>query len=627
MFEDLDDAALAAGIEAETRAEAAAACRRLAMIAALADRRLGDEGDERQWWVCDGWDAAAAEVAVAMGVGQRAASTEMTKALALRDRLPAVAALFARGALSARMVAAITWRTHLVDDPDALAAIDAGLAERAVGWEVLSKEKLEGVIDALITRHDPGAVRRTRRAARERDVCFGKDDDVTGTTAFFGRLLRADAVALRKRVAHVIGAVCADDPRTLGQRRSDAVGVIAVGGEALACRCGNPECPAAGVADARAAHTVVYILADPDALSARSDPYLSGDHDTNPIPWDTPAPADTAEPDDPTDPTDTAEPDEPDAADPVEPAECADAAGFAEPAAESMDTTELADRAEPPDSADLAEPAAEPPDSAAPAEHTAEPMDSAAPAEHTATPMDSAEPAVEPADTVEPEVPAGSEIPAGTAEPAGSAACAPASPAENPVPPAWSPGTAVVVDGGVIPTPLLADLIAAGATVKHLDPPGAEPEPRYRPSAKLAAWVRMRDMTCMFPGCDRPAERCDVDHTEPYPGGPTHPSNTKCLCRIHHLLKTFWAGWHDKQYPDGTVEWTTPSGRTYVKKPGAGLFFPHWDTATAALPPPGPRIPNDGTTMPRRTRTRAAQRARRKHAERALNGERGTPPY
>ncbi|GJJ20428.1 DUF222 domain-containing protein [Mycolicibacterium mageritense] len=231
MFEDLDDAALAAGIEAETRAEAAAACRRLAMIAALADRRLGDEGDERQWWVCDGWDAAAAEVAAAMGVGQRAASTEMTKALALRDRLPAVAAQFARGALSARMIAAITWRTHLVEDPEALAAIDAGLAERAVGWEVLSKEKLEGVIDALITRHDPGAVRRTRRAARERDVCFGKDDDVTGTTAFFGRLLRADAVALRKRVAHVIGAVCADDPRTLGQRRSDAVGVIAVGGE------------------------------------------------------------------------------------------------------------------------------------------------------------------------------------------------------------------------------------------------------------------------------------------------------------------------------------------------------------------------------------------------------------
>ncbi|GJJ21196.1 HNH endonuclease signature motif containing protein [Mycolicibacterium mageritense] len=274
------------------------------------------------------------------------------------------------------------------------------------------------------------------------------------------------------------------------------------------------------MADARAAHTVVYILADPDALTAQPDRYLSGDHDTNPIPWDTPAPVDTAEPDDPTEPTDTAEPDEPDAADPVEPAECADAAGCAEPAAESMDTTELADRAEPAGIADNAGPA----DIAVPSDN----VDSAAPAEPAATPTDSAEPAVEPADTVEPEVPAGSEIPAGTAEPAGSAACAPASPVDKPVPPAWSPGTAVVVDGGVIPTPLLADLIAAGATVKHLNPPGVEPEPRYRPSAKLAAWVRMRDMTCMFPGCDRPAERCDVDHTEPYPGGPTHPSKLRC---------------------------------------------------------------------------------------------------
>jgi len=38
----------------------------------------------------------------------------------------------------------------------------------------------------------------------------------------------------------------------------------------------------------------------------------------------------------------------------------------------------------------------------------------------------------------------------------------------------------------------------------------------------------------------------------PYPLGPTHPSNLKCLCRKHHLVKTFW-GWRDQQLPDGTV--------------------------------------------------------------------------
>jgi hypothetical protein len=32
-------------------------------------------------------------------------------------------------------------------------------------------------------------------------------------------------------------------------------------------------------------------------------------------------------------------------------------------------------------------------------------------------------------------------------------------------------------------------------------------------------------MTCRFPGCDRPAEHSDIDHTVPYPLGPTHPCN------------------------------------------------------------------------------------------------------
>lgn len=39
-----------------------------------------------------------------------------------------------------------------------------------------------------------------------------------------------------------------------------------------------------------------------------------------------------------------------------------------------------------------------------------------------------------------------------------------------------------------------------------------------------------RDRTCRFPGCDRPAQFCDIDHTVPYPYGFTHPSNLKCLC-------------------------------------------------------------------------------------------------
>ncbi len=114
--------------------------------------------------------------------------------------------------------------------------------------------------------------------------------------------------------------------------------------------------------------------------------------------------------------------------------------------------------------------------------------------------------------------------------------------------------------------------------------------PGYRPSTALARFVRTRDLTCCFPGCDRPAVYCDVDHTIPYTaGGLTHPGNLKCLCRKHHLLKTFWVGrggWSDEQLPDGTVVWTTPAGRENTFRPAVGCCSP---TGTPRPPHPPPR--------------------------------------
>ncbi len=111
------------------------------------------------------------------------------------------------------------------------------------------------------------------------------------------------------------------------------------------------------------------------------------------------------------------------------------------------------------------------------------------------------------------------------------------------------------------------------------------PEPRYTPSRDLADFVRCRDLTCRFPGCDKPAQFCDIDHTVPYPVGPTHPSNLKCLCRFHHLLKTFWngvKGWRDRQLPDGTVVWTSPHRAHLHHPPGQPAPVP----AHCANPPP-----------------------------------------
>ena len=157
----------------------------------------------------------------------------------------------------------------------------------------------------------------------------------------------------------------------------------------------------------------------------------------------------------------------------------------------------------------------------------------------------------------------------------------------------------MVLGGPVVPAAPLADLAARGAVeLRPLIHPGqSPPEPRYRPSPALADFVRCRDLTCRFPNCDRPADVCDIDHTVPYDaGGPTHASNLKCLCRKHHLLKTFWSGatgWRDEQLPDGTVIWTSPSGHTYRTAPGSKLLVPEFvraDWQARATEFEGPRV-------------------------------------
>uniref|UniRef100_A0A5Q5CHU4 HNH nuclease domain-containing protein n=1 Tax=Mycobacterium sp. (strain JLS) TaxID=164757 RepID=A0A5Q5CHU4_MYCSJ len=175
---------------------------------------------------------------------------------------------------------------------------------------------------------------------------------------------------------------------------------------------------------------------------------------------------------------------------------------------------------------------------------------------------------------------------------------------------------------GLIPAEVVAEL-AHTAKLRPLTLPGdAAPEPHYTPSRALAEYVRCRDLTCRFPGCDRPAMRTDVDHTVPYAGGgPTQAANLKCLCRLHHLLKTF-GGWKDQQLPDGTVIWTSPSGHTYITTPGSALLFPGLcapTTPAAAAPTTGTVTGDRNAKMPQRRRTRAQNRAAAIAAERAHN--------
>ncbi|ORB63338.1 HNH endonuclease signature motif containing protein [Mycolicibacterium tusciae] len=468
-FAGVDEATVVAAIADLTKAEAATSARRLAAIAELKRRRVGDE-DERALWACDGWDCAAAEVAAAMNVSSRRASGQMRMAEALCDHLPAVAALFGRGELSARVVAAITWRTQFITEAPVWALIDVAIAERARGWGPLAEDKLIAAVDALVLEFDEAAVMVAKAAARARDFVVGDREDENGTTSVWGRLSAADAAVLKKKITAMVATVCENDPRTAGERRAAAVGAWSHGNDHLPCACDSPSCPARAAQPASKSSVVVNVYTDQATLDGLK----------------TPAPA---------------------------------------------------------------------------------------------TPK--------------------------------------------------SFGTAILSGTEVMPTPLLAELLRDGAKLQPLCTPAEEPESGYRPSAKLARWVRARDLTCRFPGCTTAAEFCDIDHVIPYPLGATHASNLVCLCRKHHLLKTFWTGdWELTLRADGAAVWTSPTGRTYTTHPGSRAYFPDWDTTTGDLPaPPQPQTfsTDRAVMMPQRKRTRAQDRAARIKAEREQNNS--PPPF
>ena len=91
--------------------------------------------------------------------------------------------------------------------------------------------------------------------------------------------------------------------------------------------------------------------------------------------------------------------------------------------------------------------------------------------------------------------------------------------------------------------------------------------PAYRPGPKLRHLIEIRQRTCAFPGCRRPARRCDIDHTQPWDeGGLTCECNCAPLCRQHHQAKQT-SGWRLHQPEPGTLVWTLPHGRSYTVHP------------------------------------------------------------
>jgi hypothetical protein len=104
---------------------------------------------------------------------------------------------------------------------------------------------------------------------------------------------------------------------------------------------------------------------------------------------------------------------------------------------------------------------------------------------------------------------------------------------------------------------------------------------RYRPPPDLARYIRLRDGSCRFPGCNRRARHTQIDHTiQRQDGGPTQWDNLACLCEKHHHLKDETV-WKVVQLDHGILQWTSPAGRVYTTEPEMQLPVPEVPAADA----------------------------------------------
>ncbi|MWV51084.1 DUF222 domain-containing protein [Rathayibacter sp. VKM Ac-2803] len=103
------------------------------------------------------------------------------------------------------------------------------------------------------------------------------------------------------------------------------------------------------------------------------------------------------------------------------------------------------------------------------------------------------------------------------------------------------------------------------------------------PPAQMRLHLQLRDQTCRFPGCTRPASTAEADHTiEWRNGGETSLENLASLCTAHHHVR-HGDRWTYVLHADGTADWTTPTGRHVTTRPPALPGSP-------PAPPPRPRF-------------------------------------
>ncbi|MEE4022630.1 DUF222 domain-containing protein [Gordonia sp. PKS22-38] len=212
-----------------------------------------------------GLEAAIAEVGAALTVPPARAREFIEAGSVLRHQLPFTGATLGSGRIDLPRFLVVVRRTALCT-PEILDQLDKDIATAIESREPMSMTRFTTMIDTLIAKIDPAAVRRQREQVdADRNISVRPDRHTPGQSRIGGALPAEQAAAVDARLAAMAASVHPDDPRTAGQRRADALVALASGAGRLACQCGT--CTDDGDSDA-----VGEVVGEPDVTTGQDEP-------------------------------------------------------------------------------------------------------------------------------------------------------------------------------------------------------------------------------------------------------------------------------------------------------------------------------------------------------------------
>jgi hypothetical protein len=276
MFENLAATELVMAIADSQRQESMLMAERMSAVAELLTLRtaqIEDEDPDPGYMVITGFQRTTAEVAAAMNLSPSAASSVVTHADALKNRLPAVGAVLATGDTDWQTVKLIIARTEFVSD-SVITRLDESLTQRILNWHSWSRRRVINAVDAAVRIMDPDAIRERKRQEDKRGVEVTALGD--GTAKIDGIVAVKAGIAFDKRLTELANGVCRNDPRTFKQRRADATEAMAEG-RPLACQCGANTCPNRNT-DAAPTRVIINVIASEQTLcgNGQQPGYIEG---------------------------------------------------------------------------------------------------------------------------------------------------------------------------------------------------------------------------------------------------------------------------------------------------------------------------------------------------------------